>query len=90
MNELDNLIDILDKNEHIKKIKELNKKIEDDKDLVELIKKYQDTKDEKTKEQIINNSLFSKYKIEETEVNLIIMNINSKLKKITSSKECNL
>lgn len=90
MKELDNLIDTLEKNKHIKRIKELNLKVLEDKELTKLIKEYQETNNSNIKEKIMSNNLFKEYKVEETEINLIIMNINTKLKKITGSKECNL
>lgn len=86
---VDNLINIIDKKCAIK-IKELNKKIQEDKSLLELLEKYRITKSEELKQEITNNKLFREYKDEETEINLLIMAINSRLKKLTKNKECNL
>ena len=92
MNELidkvDNLINVIDNTEQVKDIKSLNEKVMKDEKLLSLIKKYQDTKDEKLKEEIINNELFSQYKEKETDLNILILEINSKLKEINDKGKC--
>ena len=92
MNELVNKMNILikeiDKLENVSKIKELNIKIKEDKNLNELITKYKKTQDEKIKKEIINNKLFKEYKLNETEINIIIMSINKELKKINNKGKC--
>lgn len=90
VNEMENLIKVIDNSESVKKIKCLNEKINQDKHLLELLQKYSYDKNEQTKKEIMENSLFQEYKINETEINLMIMAINQKLKEIRESKECNL
>ena len=92
MNELigkvDNLINVIDNTEQVKDIKNLNEEIMKDEELLSLIKRYQETHDEKLKEQIINNELFSRYKEKETDLNILILEINSKLKEINNKGKC--
>lgn len=92
MNELiekvENLKQSIDELEKIKEVKELNKEIIKDKELLKKIEEYNRTSDEKLKQEIINNSLFKKYKVLETDINIIILEINSKLKKINDKGKC--
>lgn len=87
---LDNLKKQLDTAECIKELKKLNKEIQKDKELISLIEKYNATKDEQIKKQIICNELFQKYKQQETELNILILEINQELKKITKKDKCGL
>ena len=87
---VDNLKKSLDRHEKIIKIKELNKKIKNDKELVSLIEKYKLVKDEKIKDKINKNDLFIEYKLSENEVNFLILEINAKLKEITNKGKCSL
>lgn len=92
MNELiekvENLKQSIDELEKIKEVKELNKEIIKDKELLKKIEEYNRTSDEKLKQEIINNSLFKKYKVLETDINVIILEINSKLKQINDKGKC--
>ena len=92
MNELiekvDNLKQSISELDKIKEIKELNKEIIKDKELLKLIEEYNRTQDEKLKQEIINNELFKKYKVLETDINVIILEINSKLKQINDKGKC--
>ena len=82
LNELKNE---LDKDERVKKIKELNKKINNDKELLDLLDRYH--KGEiNLKDKILKNELFREYKEEETELNILILEINKKKKKIKKGK----
>lgn len=78
----------LNENVSVKKIKELNKKLEKDKELLKNIEKYQYTKDINLKNKIMNNNLFKEYKEEETEINFIILEINKRLKQINNKGKC--
>lgn len=78
----------LNENASVKKIKELNEKLEKDKELLKNIEKYQYTKDINLKNKIMNNNLFKKYKVEETEINFIILEINKRLKQINNKGKC--
>lgn len=85
---LDNLIIQLDNNEYVKEIKELNKKIKDDKELAKLLEEYKYNKSDSLKRKILDNENFKEYKTAETEINFIIMYLNKKLKEIKDGKEC--
>lgn len=90
MNELiekvENLKQSISELDKIKEIKELNKEIIKDKELLKKIEEYNRTQDEKLKKEIINNELFKKYKVLETDINVLILEINSKLKQINKDK----
>ena len=93
MNELidkvEELKEEIDSLDEIVKLKELNEKIMLDKDLLKDIEEYNKTQDENIKERIINNKLFREYKHKETDCNLLIMEINQKLKEINNrNKGC--
>lgn len=86
---VENLKNIIDKS-YAQKFKVLNKMVSEDKHLIFLIEEYRKTNDEKMKKEIISNSLFQDYKEKETEINLIIMGINTKLKDLKDNKECSI
>lgn len=90
MEKVDNLIDSIDNTKQVKDIKVINKLIMEDKELLDLIKRYNETKDENLKKEIINNKLFKDYKEKETELNILILDINSKLKDISNKGKCGL
>ena len=79
---VNNLIDTIDNSDIVKDIKKYNDKIMKDEKLLKLLEKYQETKDEKTKEEIMSNKLFQEYKLKESDLNIMIMSINQKLKAI--------
>ena len=83
-----NLINNIDKLDQVKTIRFLNKKISKDKELSDLIHTYQFNHDENLKRRILDNKLFKEYKINETDINLLIMDINSRLKSINGNKGC--
>ena len=87
---LDNLKLALDETKTIQEIKRLTKKISKNKELLELIEKYNYTQDERIKDKIISNEEFMEYKQQETELNLLILEINQELKKITKKDKCGL
>ena len=79
----------LDNTNQIKELKEYSRRIQKNKKLLEKIKQYQETKDERIKEEISQNQEFREYKKKETEVNLLIMEINQKLKEINpKGRDC--
>ena len=90
MNELidkvNNLKESLDSNEEIIKLKEINKKIMEDKELLKDIEEYNRTNNLELKNKIINNDLFREYKHSEAECNFIILEINKRLKDIKLDK----
>ena len=78
----------LDNEDSIKKIKELNKAIMNDKKLIELITEYKNKPSSELKDNIYNNKLYQKYKESETDINILIMSINTKLKDINNRSNC--
>ena len=78
----------LDNEDSIKKIKELNKTIMNDKKLIELITEYKNKPSSELKDNIYNNKLYQKYKESETDINILIMAINTKLKDINNRSNC--
>ena len=72
----------------VKKIKKLNEEIIQDKELIKLVEEYNRTNSEIIKKQIMSNELFQKYKVLETDLNVIILEINSKLKQINDKGKC--
>lgn len=78
----------LDRNEHVVRIKELNKIINSDKELMRLISEYQVHPSDELKMRIYENPIFAEYKVEENEINFLILSIRSELKKIKGSKGC--
>lgn len=85
---IDNLINEIDNTSLVKDIKILNKKIKDDKKLQELLNEYHVSKNESIKEEILKNDLFREYKSKETDLNILIMSINQKLKTINNERRC--
>ena len=92
MNELmelvDNLKKELDKKDEIIDIKKYNKIISCDKELLKDIEEYNKTMDSNIKNRIISNENFNLYKEKETNLNFLILEINSKLNKINIKKDC--
>ena len=87
---IDNLKKTLEEDKTIKEIKRLTKEINKNQKLLKLIENYNYTRDERLKEEIINDKQFREYKQYETELNLLILEINQELKKITKKDKCGL
>lgn len=87
---LDNLKEVLNETETIIKLKKITEKVMQDKELLKQIEDYNYTKDERIKDKILNNQTFREYKHQEAELNLLILEINSKLKEITKKDKCGL
>lgn len=85
---VNNLIDTIDNSDIVKDIKKYNDKVMKDEELLKLIEKYQETKDEEIKEKIMSNKLFQEYKLKESDLNIMIMSINQKLKAISKERSC--
>ena len=85
---VDNLKKELDKKDEIIDIKKYNKIISCDKELLKDIEEYNKTMDSNIKNRIISNENFNLYKEKETNLNFLILEINSKLKKINIKKDC--
>ena len=85
---LDNLKVVLDNTEEVKKVSYYLNKVLEDKELIKDIENYNITRDDKLLKKISNNTLFSDYKRCETDLNLLIMKINNKLKSISKKDGC--
>lgn len=85
---VNNLIDTIDNSDIVKEIKISNERVMNDKSLLKLLEDYNKTQDEKIKEKIISNDLFQEYKLKETDLNIMIMSINQKLKAISKERSC--
>ena len=90
LEKIENLKKKLDEEECIVRIKELNQKVEKDSVLQELVKRYRSTLKEEDKKKLINYPLYREYKEQETEVNILILKINQRLKEIQSKGGCSL
>lgn len=80
----------LDTLEAVKNIKQLNKKIKSDTNLIKLLEEYHSFALEETKKKIISNKLFTEYKEAETNINILILKINQRLKNIKEKGSCKL
>lgn len=85
---VEKLKNVLEKEESVLRIRKLNEQISCDSELVHLIEEYHLTFDSALKEKIINNAFFKEYKVAETDLNIIILQINQKLKEITNRGMC--
>lgn len=92
MNELiektENLKKAIDQTDVIKSYKKARKKVENDNDLMNDIKNYHEENSEKKKETILKNHDFRDYKQKESDVNILILEINQELKKINNKGKC--
>ncbi len=80
----------LDENADVKEIKELKERIGEDKELLSLIEKYKYNRKESLKEEIYNDPLYKRFKEKETDINILILEINNSLKKINSKGKCRI
>ena len=85
---VDNLINSNDNTKQVQEIKKINEEIMKDEELMKRIRKYQENGSEDLKKEIINNKLFSDYKDKETELNILILELNKKLKSINDKGKC--
>ena len=88
LEKIENLKNSLDQEEVVSRIKKLNNEIESDKELLGLLENYKSRPSEDLKMEIYNNSLYKKYKESETDINLLIISINNKLKEISNKRSC--
>ena len=83
LKKIETLKTALEESDCLKEYKKAKEEVMSDNELLTLIEKYNITKDERYKEKILNNKLYEKYKHQEAELNILILEINSKLKRIT-------
>ena len=83
---IDDLIKVLDEQSEVKEIRRLNERLKEDQELKDLINKYQT--DKSLLKEIENNKLFQEYKEKETDLNILILKINERLKEITKKESC--
>ena len=92
MNELiekvENLKESISFTKQVKEIEEISKEIMKEKDLIKDIEEFNRTQSEEIKERILNNKLFREYKKKETDLNILILEINQRLKEITDKGKC--
>lgn len=85
-NLINELLDILDKDENIIKIKELKNKLLNDNKLLEDIKNVNNSPSIESKKNLFNNNDYKEYLRLESNINLIILSIKQKLN--FSSRSC--
>ena len=92
MNELiekvENLKKALDEDQRVRELKTKKAKILAAEDLLKQIEEYKRTRDSSLLDEIKNNKLFQEYKHSETGCNLLILEINQKLKEINKGRKC--
>ncbi len=88
MDKLDNLRNELDSSSLVIDLKKCMDKVKNDKELSKLLDEYNKYPTNKTKTKILENKTFQEFKIKETDLNLFIMEINSKLKTISKKGSC--
>ena len=89
MDKLEQVKEALDQTEVVQEVKKINEEVMKDKELLEKIEKYQRSQDPSIKEEILKNKIFRDYKQKETNLNLLILEINQRLKEIEiERKEC--
>lgn len=80
----------LEKDEIIKETKKVLEKINNDKELIKLIEEYKSKPIDELKYKIYSNENYRRYKELENDINIMILQINNKLKEITSKDQCSL
>ena len=88
MEKTDNLIHSLEESDEVKRLKEMNKRMKEEKELLKDIEKYQNSPTEELCQKIINNPFYRDYKKCENDCNFLILGINQKLKEITGGGSC--
>ena len=83
---VEKLKELLNESEPVQELIKKNKEIIQDEELLKEIEEYQRKPSEDLKEKIIKNSLFREYKKCETDCNLLILEINKRLKKIVGKE----
>ena len=87
---VENLKTALDEEQVVIDLKKLNSEIKTDEELNKLLTEYHNSPSETLRNNLIQNSKIRKYKEKETELNILILEINSNLKQITKKDKCSL
>ena len=88
------LIDLIDNNPKILRLKYLKDKIYEDNEIKESLEKFRSLDNQycdeyvKLKKQILDNSLVKEYKILENELYFCVLEINKKLNTLLDRKKC--
>ena len=88
LDKLDNLKNELDSSTLVIDLKKCLDKVKKDKELSKLLDEYKIYPNDKIKTKILENKTFQEFKIKETDLNLFIMEMNSKLKTISKKGSC--
>ena len=89
MEKVNLLIEELEKSSTIQNLKKKKNEVFSNPHLFSLLKEYEEARKEEIKQEIIQDPLFQEYKEEEININLLILEINQRLKKIKEKGECN-
>ena len=84
---VENLKSYLDNLEDIKNIKDINNKLSNNKELLDKIDLYRKTSDINLKKEILSNKDYKEYKRLESNINLLILQINTKLKELVPRRK---
>lgn len=87
---VERLKNALDEEQVVIDLKKLNSEIKTDEELNKLLTEYHNSPSETLRNNLIQNSKIRKYKEKETELNILILEINSNLKQITKKDKCSL
>lgn len=90
LEKIENLKEELNKKEEIQEIKKLNLQLKEHEQILNKIKLYNQTRKESLKDEIYAEEIYQQYKLAETNLNILILEINTKLKKINSKGKCNI
>ena len=90
INKIEKLKNSLEQEEKIIEVKKLLKIINNDKELIKLINDYKEKPIDELKYTIYNNKNYKRYKELENDINIMILQINNKLKEITNKDKCSL
>lgn len=90
------LIDLFDESLLIKEINELKKEIYEDKELKELLDKYKSIDNTYSNElidlkrKISSNTKIKRFRVLQSELNMLIRKINKRLNTLTNGKRCKI
>ena len=85
---LNELLDLLDENPDIKRIKELKLTLVSDKRLQDNLALYHETKTISSKKKLLENSNYKEYLVLENKINLLIYDIKKKFN-VFNARSCN-